>query len=112
MALQLLLEVLDAVSEVGALAPDVLVAVCDLVQEPLDNAPAVAPEAASNRNVADLGRCKSHAGSPFYPSWPRIRMMRPLTIHSARIATIGEMSSGPSGGMNRRKMRRYGSTTS
>ena len=47
-----------------------------------------------------------------YPNSPRMRITMPLTIQSTKIATIGEMSIGPSGGMKRRKMRRYGSTTS
>ena len=36
----------------------------------------------------------------------------PPTMRSTRIATIGLRSSGPSGGMKRRKIRRYGSETS
>ena len=43
--------------------------------------------------------------------WIRLTMIPP-TSHSTIVATIGLRSSGPNGGMKRRKIDRYGSLTS
>src|SRR5918999_2297042 len=59
-ALELLPEVLEPVGEIGASAPDVLVAVRDLVEQSLDGTAAVAPEAASDRDMPDLCWCEAH----------------------------------------------------
>ena len=56
-ARELALEQLDAVRVVGPLAPDGLEADDDVVEQAVDLAPAVAEEAASELDVADLDRC-------------------------------------------------------
>ena len=100
-----------ALGELGALAPDRLEAVGDLVDRRSTLERAVAEEATSS------SRWRTSTGvMGIVPPCSADRSMSALTSisqeDSAITATIGERSSGPSGGMIRRKMRRYGSQTS
>ena len=59
------LELLDLVGEVGALAPDVLEARDDLVEQPVGRVAAVAAEQRLRRpHVSDLYRCECHGLLP------------------------------------------------
>src|SRR5215211_7262790 len=105
---EVFLQLLDAVGEVGALAPDFLEAVGDLEQQPLGRTAAVAAErTALQPHMADFDRGDRH-----YWSLSRIELTILAPMISAKTATIGERSSGPNGGRMRRKTRRYGSQTS
>jgi hypothetical protein len=57
---ELALEVLDLVSEVGAVAPDVLVALRDLFERGVDECALVAEERALDPDVLDLDGRESH----------------------------------------------------
>src|SRR5262249_43044264 len=109
---KLRLQVLDAVGKLGALTPDSLEAVGDLLQHLVDGGSLVPQQAAFEADVTELDRCIGH-GVP--PQWRRSRMTS-LTSRWIRyrtaIATIGETSIGPSGGSTRRNSRRYGAQTS
>src|SRR4051812_18216704 len=109
---EVLLEPLDLLRQVGALAPHVLEAVGHLRQEPVDAVPLVAGHASPEADVSDLDWGKRH-GASSQCSRPRIACVTICsTSHSTITPIIGERSSGPSGGRIRRKIRRYGSQTS
>jgi hypothetical protein len=61
--LQVVLQRLHLVGEVGALAPDVLEAVGDLAEHAIDGRAAIAADALAELDVADLDGCERH-GSP------------------------------------------------
>src|SRR5215203_4305424 len=103
-----LLELLDAVDQVGALAPDLLEAVRNLEQQPFGvSTPVTAHRSAVQLDVPDLDGRDSH-----YPSLSRTELTILAPRMSAKTPTIGDRSSGPNGGRKRRKTRRYGSQTS
>jgi hypothetical protein len=54
MTLELVLELLDPVGEVGPLAPDLLERVCDLLDQAVDALSAVAKKAALEADVVEL----------------------------------------------------------
>ncbi len=102
----LLLELLDPVGEVGALAPDGLEAVGDLGQRMLHDRALVAEEPTLELEVADLDGGDGHRSSSAY-NRRSMSVSRTLWMTNRVItATIGEMSIGPSGGRIRRKIRR------
>ena len=98
------------VGELGALAPDVLEAVGDVLEQLVDRVPLVAETGrGSSLMCLSLDRCVGHVRLLF--------LVQPLEQpdddpvdddQSTMIATIGDRSSGPSGGRMRRKSRRYG----
>jgi hypothetical protein len=64
-ALQLALELLDPLGEVGALTPHLLEALDDVTRELVDMAAPVAEQPLAQLGVADLGRCEWHGFAPF-----------------------------------------------
>ena len=70
---------------------------------------AVAEQAAPDLEVADLDGCDGHGALLLSREQDTSTLSM---IRSVTIPTIGERSSGPTGGMKRRKIRRYGSQTS
>src|SRR5215210_623221 len=105
---EVLLELLGAVDQVGALSPDLLEAVRDLQQQPFGGGtPVTAERSALQLDVPDLDGRDSH-----YRSLSRTELTILAPRISAKTPTIGDRSSGPNGGRKRRKTRRYGSQTS
>ena len=107
-ALELGLELLDAIRVVGPLAPDRLEALGDLLEQPVDVSAAVAEQASPELDVADLDWCVRHGFLLSSCSWSSSLTTTWSSATSTMTATIGERSIGPSDGRTRRKSRRYG----
>ena len=101
-------ELLGAVDQVGALAPDLLEAVRDLEQQPFGGSTPVTAQ----RGALQLDMPDFDGGDAHYPSLSRTELTILAPRMSVKTATIGDRSSGPNGGRKRRKTRRYGSQTS
>ena len=99
-------ELLDLVREVRALAPDVLEADDDLVEQLVDGTATVAAEQCLRRlEMSDLDWSESH-GLPFQCRRPSNEFATRPRMTRKRTPTTGERSSGPNVGRIRRKSRR------
>ena len=107
-----LLEHLDLVLELAAVAPDSLEAVGDVAEDLLDAGTVVAERPASHPNVSDFDWRVAHVSSPFGQSSNEVATCL-ITIR-AMMAIIGLRSNMPTrrNGSNRRQSARYGSQTS
>ena len=69
-----------------------------------------AEERGADAYVPDLDWCQCHGRPPY--SWSSSELTSSRATINTITASIGDRSSGPSGGTMRRKIRRYGSQTS
>ena len=117
---KLALELLDAVAQVGSLAPDLLERLGDVLELALDTAPAHAERAPREAQVAYLDRTQRHcvpfapllrfpAGTDGYGRKPSSTLITICSAASrAMMPTIGLRSSGPNIGRILRHTRMYG----
>src|SRR5512132_145855 len=110
--LELGLQALDLVRELGSAPPHVFVARRDLLEQTIDSVATVAPDAAAERHMVDLNRRQSHSSPPSHWNRSSSEIATRPAMKSTITAIIGERPRGARGGRMRLKSRRYGSQTS